>query len=90
MASKSSPVYRAQIYSWLPDNTEGFMRWKRTRDLNGKVIGKDLSLTTESCQEKPVQEKDRGEPVKEKELQTAAEVKGHCLKESFGMSRANE
>lgn len=37
-------------------------------------------------QEKSVQEKDRGEPAKEKELQTAAEVKHHCLKESFGIN----
>lgn len=41
-------------------------------------------------QEKSVQEKDRGEPAKEKELQTAAEVKHHCLKESFGINWANE
>lgn len=46
--------------------------------MNGQELGKEL--TTESCQEKSVQEKDRGEPAKEKELQTAAEVKNHCLK----------
>lgn len=56
------------------------LRWKRTHNLNGQEIGKELSLTTESCQEKSVQEKDRGEPAKEKELQTAAEVKDHCVK----------
>lgn len=48
--------------------------------MNGHETGKERSLATESCQEKSVQEKDREEPAKEKELQTAAEVKHHCLK----------
>lgn len=53
-------------------------------------IGKELSLTTESCQEKFVQEKDRGEPAKEKELQTAAEVKNHCLKRALAERKPME
>lgn len=36
-----------------------------------------------------MQEKGRGEPAKEKELQKAAEVKNHCLKESFGINLVN-
>lgn len=58
--------------------------------LSGKGIWKELSITTESCQEKSVQEKDRGQPAKEKEPQTAAEVENHCLKESFGKNRTNK
>ena len=59
------------------------MRWNGTPNVNGQEIGKELSLTTESCQEKSVQEKDRGEPAKEKALQTAAEVKNHCLERAL-------
>lgn len=70
------------------------MRWKGTLNLNGHETGKERSLATESCQEKSVQEKDREEPAKEKELQTAAEVKHHCLKgvlaETKPMKRWNE